>query len=363
MIHPARRSRRPSSAVPRAVARWLGAAALVVLAGCGRRSRIEGAPPDTSHVVVPDSTTLRLRDAQAAWEGDGGASAARVSAAALLADLRVHPGDAWEARAHTLLDSLAIGAEIVSARGVLAVNFFSRSDPDGGSWPYLYWSDGKQARVQSIEGTGLHLASATTRVGGGATGVALILGRRAGGGQQPLVMAWSHPRADAPWTLVQTLGPDSLGGIGTADFQAVSDSAADLVARTYSGARGFEECAMCPHIYHTRRFHWGIGGFSRVEERQMESPYATFVEFIQALVAGDNDEAARRVANSDLLDRARRLEWGRAKGLWRVAPETDESAQQMIFFRGKDEAYRVEFAPRGPDWVITAFEPTTRTIE
>lgn len=343
---------------------WLIAGfALVALAGCGQRTRIEGAPQDSSHVVVADSTTRRLRDAQAAWEGSG-ADAARISADALLADLRSRPPETWEMRSRSLLDSLAIGGEIAPARGLLAVNFFSRADPDAGSWPYLYWSDGKQTRAQSIEGSGLHLLAATARGdGAGAAGVAMVLGRRAGGGQQPLVMVWSHPRADASWSLMQTLGPDSLGGIGTAEFQATSDSAADLVARTYTGARGFDECAMCPHIYRTRRFHWGAAGFARVEEQKSASPYATFVQFIQALVAGDNDAAERQVANSELLDRARGLEWNRAKGLWRAAPETDESAQQMVFFRGKEEAYRVEFASRGADWVIAGFEPTSRTIE
>jgi len=347
-----------------AVAAVAALVACTTIAGCGRRPRIEGAPPDTAHVAIADSTTRLLRDAQAGWEGGGGDAAAHASAAALLADLRARPGDAWEDRARALLDSLAIGAEIASARGVLAVNFFSRADPDAGSWPYLYWSDGKQARLQPIEGAGLHLLAAVVRGGGeSAAGVALVMGRRAGGGQQPLVMTWSHPRATASWTLAQTLGPDSLGGIGTAEFQAVTDSSADLVARTYTGARGFDECAMCPHIYRTRRFHWGAAGFARVQDAEVASPYATFVKFVQALVAGDNDGAALRVVNGDLLDRARRLEWNRARGLWRVAPDTDESAQQMVFFRGKDEAYRVDFAARGADWVIAGFEPTTRSVE
>jgi hypothetical protein len=349
-----------------------GAAALALVAcalataGCGQRTRIEGAPPaDSTRAVPPDSARRLLRDAQSSWEDpDAGEGAARASATALLADLRARHPEEWEARSRTLLDSLAIGAEVAGTPGMVAVNFFSRADPDGGSWPWLYWNDGKQTHSQAIEGTGLHLLSMVSRRGvGSAAGLAILFGRRAGGGQQPLAMAWGHPKPEAPWSLAQTLGPDSLGGTGTAEFQAVSDSAADVVARTYTVTRGFDECAMCPHIYRTRRFHWGAAGFARIEELPVVSPYSTFVEFVQALAAGDLDAAARRVADSSLLDRARKLEWNRGKGLWRVAPETDETAQQMVFFRGKDEAYRVEFAPRGTDWVITAFEPTTRTIE
>ena len=50
-------------------------------------------------------------------------------------------------------------------------------------------------------------------------------------------------------------------------------------------------------------------------------------------------------------------------GPWRVAPETDETASHMVFFRGRDEAYRVEFVAQDGEWKIAGFEPTARTIE
>ena len=46
-----------------------------------------------------------------------------------------------------------------------------------------------------------------------------------------------------------------------------------------------------------------------------------------------------------------------------MAPETDETAVRMVFFRGREEAYRVEFTVQGGDWKISGFEPTTRSIE
>ncbi|MBI1799451.1 MAG: hypothetical protein HYR73_07155 [Candidatus Eisenbacteria bacterium] len=93
------------------------------------------------------------------------------------------------------------------------------------------------------------------------------------------------------------------------------------------------------------------------------SPYATFVTFITALSLDDRDAAAKRVTDPALVDRARKLEWGRPKGAWRVAPETDESAGSMVFFRGSDEAWRVQFVPHGADWRISGFDIAPRSIE
>jgi hypothetical protein len=35
----------------------------------------------------------------------------------------------------------------------------------------------------------------------------------------------------------------------------------------------------------------------------------------------------------------------------------------MVFFRGREEAYRVEFVAQGGEWRISGFEPTARNIE
>jgi hypothetical protein len=35
----------------------------------------------------------------------------------------------------------------------------------------------------------------------------------------------------------------------------------------------------------------------------------------------------------------------------------------MVIYRGASEAWKVRFARRGDDWVVEAFEPTTRVIE
>ena len=71
--------------------------------------------------------------------------------------------------------------------------------------------------------------------------VAAILGRTSSRGQQPVVIVWRRAPAASTWSLVQTLGPDSLGGVGVAEFIPRSDGDRDLEARTYRATPGFDE--------------------------------------------------------------------------------------------------------------------------
>ena len=45
------------------------------------------------------------------------------------------------------------------------------------------------------------------------------------------------------------------------------------------------------------------------------SPYAAFVQLIQALLANDRDAAERLVTERRLLDQARKAEWNKSKGV------------------------------------------------
>jgi hypothetical protein len=193
--------------------------------------------------------------------------------------------------------------------------------------------------------------------------LAVLFGRRGAAGQEPLLMVWGAPDGET-WAPNQTLGPDSLGGVGTVQFQVESDTSVILTARTFRGMPRFEECATCPHVYWLHRFRWGAGGFTRIEDRAVPSPYSTFVRFVLALGAGDQDAAAPLVTDPALLEQARLFDFSALpKGMWRAAPATDETAGSMVFFRGQQEAYQVSFEPRGEEWLINAIRATTRTIE
>jgi hypothetical protein len=155
------------------------------------------------------------------------------------------------------------------------------------------------------------------------------------------------------------MGPDSLGGTGSGQFDDH-----DLVTRTFGPTPYFDECATCPHVLHERRFEWGPQGFVRVDDRVVASPYATFTAFIAALIAGDRDTAQEQVADASLVEFARRYEWhDPALGRWRPAPGTEANAPEMVFFRGRTDAFRVMFQPRGARWVVLGFESTTRSVE
>ena len=347
-------------------------AGLAAVAACSRQPpRFVPPNADSSLAVKPDSFAVLVGMALDQWESDGGAPAAQATARLLLDDLRRHADGPLADRARTFLDSCGFSAEVVGGADLMAVNLFSRSDPTGGAWPNLFWRDGESVRLQALEGGGMRLFDVAARgadEGGGGSGsdlsqVSAIFGRASNRGQQPVVIVWRRSAGSNRWALSQTLGPDSLGGVGVAEFVPQGAGPVGLEARTYRRTPGFDECATCPHIHLTLRFAWARGGWDKASEETAASPYYAFVQLITALSAGDRELAQRLVADPSLLEAADRYELGRAKGLWRVAPGTDESAEEMTFFRGPREAYKVRFAPHEGQWMVTDLQPAQRSIE
>ncbi len=359
--------RRPltrAAAALRARAPSLVLAALVVagLAGCQRSPRFKPLPPDSTATASRDSVRAATEAAVRGWERGGGEEAARLTAEALLGVIRPLPVSEWEGRSRALLDSLAIGAEVGASGNAMLVNLFSRSDPEHGSWPWLYWSAGKAVRMQALEGRDLRLVEMVARDGPGApAGVAALFTRRGATGGLPIAFAWKAGPGGS-YALAQTLGSDSLGGAGSGEF-ARADTSFELRARTYRPARGFTECAACPHAYTLHRFRWTESGFARESSQPVPSAYASVVRFVNALEANDRQAGFEVLADGALWDEARRLDWHQARGLWRVAPSTAENAREMVLFRGEREAYRVTFESRGGDWKLASLEATTRTVE
>ncbi len=354
--------------------RWHAAAALAALLaagalapGCQRKPSLVPASADTSGGGNVDSFTVYARQATESWESGAGDEAAGLSARVVREALLARPNAPWVDRTRGVLDSLGSAGEVAGGDQAEVMNLFSRTDPQGDSWPYLLWHEKAVPRVQAIEGHGMHLMDVATRgFGAGAPGdsaqAAVLWGKRAGTGQQPVVMVWRYARGGR-WDLLQTLGADSLGGTGSGEF-ANTDSVRELLVRTYRPTPYFDECATCPHVFHERRFGWGPAGFTRLDEHAVPSPYSTFAAFIAALVANDRDRAAQLVVDNSLIDFARHFEWNLAgRGRWRVAPATDESAIEMVFLRGAHDAYRVRFEAQEGEWVIAGFEPTARDIE
>jgi hypothetical protein len=351
----------------------LGGTVGATLTGCSRQPHFVPASADSSRALPGDSLAEKVRVLQERWSAAGGGEdAAGLTAQVLLGDLRARPAAgplaSWEERARTLLDSLDVGAELVGAPCALAANFFTRSDPTAGSWPWVYWCDGTGVQAQAVEGQGMSLIGLAARgLAGGAVapsglrGVAALYARRGGGGQQPLLLAWRV--AGGRLELAQTLGPDSLGGVGSGAFETRGDSALVLGTRTWRPTPRFDECGTCPHVFHQRRFRWGLEGFVRVEDTLVQTPYVAFVELIQALTAGDRDGALERVTRPALVESARRAGWAAVQGPWRAAPGSEERGDELVFYRGASEAWKVRFQRRGDDWRVDSFEATSRVIE
>src|SRR5437870_4864176 len=171
-----------------AVTGFLFAFALIAT-DCQRRTNIVMIPTDSAGTVLPDSAEIAARDAQQMWDSGSPEAAAAATARLLAREFRGREPGAWRERASYLLDSLGVGAEFAEAPCALIVNFFARSDPEGGAWPYLYWCGANGVAVQAIEGRNLHLQALFARglVGTGVgsdsvRSIAAVVLRRAAGG-------------------------------------------------------------------------------------------------------------------------------------------------------------------------------------
>lgn len=336
-------------------------------AGCDRRPALVPASADSTAAGV-DSFTVHARQALDAWDAGDDATAATASARVTREALEARPNAPWPERARGVLDSLGIGAEVTGNDRATVVNLFSRMRGEGDSWPWLFWREDGAVRSQALEARGWQLSGLAAR---GMTDtseptdsaqVAVLWNRRVGAGGQPQLTVWRHA-AGGRWDLVQALGPDSLGGVGSGEFTG-DDTTTTLTTRTYRTTPYFDECGTCPHVFQERLFDWGPGGFTRIGTHPVPSPYSTFTAFVNALIANDRTAAIEQVVDPSLVDFARKFEWNvPSRGRWRIAPATDESAIEMVFFRGQKDAYRVTFEARDGDWVIAGFEPTSRAVE
>ena len=353
---------------PRAAGRVVVASLLLLaasLASCNRTPRLVPAGADSTAAIPADSTAMYVQMARDRWQSaDDMAQAADLTARLILDRMRGDRDQTLGTAAREFVDSLGMGAE-VSGRDPAVVNLFSRSDPSGGSWPFLFWHDGATVHYQPLDASGLHLtgvAVAPTEPGKAQRIATLFLGSGPAG-QQPFAFVWERPPSAANWRLTQSLGTDSLGRTGNARILDGGPDGAVLETRSYTVERGFDECPSCPHVYKLRRFKWATAGLVTASTNAEHTPYATLVQFITAPAAGDRATAGQFVSDAGLLGTADGYAWGASKGRWRLAPGSTATANELLVFRGAQEAYRVHFAARGDDWVITAFEPSSRSLE
>ncbi len=341
---------------------------LLAVASCDRRPRFVQQGADSSVTPLsPDSSAALAQAAQDMWDRvQDSRSVSQASAASirLARDYLSARGGSMAAGLDAYLDSLGFGAEIAADPrddNLVAVNFFSRANPAAGSAPYLIWREASSVRSQGMEGRGLRLLQAVTRVVP-AREAAVLFGRPVAGGLQPLLLVLRRTPSGSRWELVQSVGADSLGGIGKAEL-AWADSTPVVRARTYTPAPHFEECGSCPHIYHQRVLEWGPEGFHSISDMVENTSYRSFVQFVGQVEQGDDRGASDVATDMDVVGLARHLGWDRPGPSWRVAPGAAASNASMVFYRGAKDAYRVSFQFDRGRWLVAAIDTTYRAIE
>lgn len=352
----------------RMVAVSIVCAGVIALAGCDRKPRFVARGGDSTGVNLEDSTTVLAEDISDLWDraqdrrGVSEASAATVKLARQF--LVARGGPMLSDGLATYLDSVGVGVEVAADRrdsNTAVANFFSRTNPEAGSEPWLFWRDGKEVRYQAVEGRGLRLFQVASR-SYPASEVALLFGRPSAGGFDPLLLVLRRAPRPGGWQITQSVGTDSLGGTGRVEFGR-QDTTIIAKARTYRPSPRFDECASCPHLYRQRVLEWGADGFHITSDRLEPSQYQSFVEFIDAVSLGDSRLAASFTTTPAVLRDALRYGWDRSVGPWRVAPGLDSGGDSVVFYRGAKEAYRVSFELQDGQWLLAAIEPTTRAIE
>jgi hypothetical protein len=117
-------------------------------------------------------------------------------------------------------------------------------------------------------------------------------------------------------------GPDLTGVRATAWTEIDGDGRPELLGwwRVPPDTL-FTECRACPARIGERRWVTrSRQGFALEEERVLPGPYATFTEFVRALVANDRAGASRLLARPEMLAAALKEGWGarRAPGTWKL---------------------------------------------
>lgn len=192
--------------------------------------------------------------------------------------------------------------------------------------------------------------------------------RRSPAGPQPAAWLFRVPTSDSTATLLPE-GTWGLSGVGSPDVAIVrvpgKTAPRVAVSRAVLPNPLFDECASCPHLQGDLTYR--IDGAALVVEsrKQQDTPYASFVHFIEALASGDEHGMFAYAANADVVSQARALGLDRraSGGRWRIAPGSEAAALDQIYLHGEDGAYRVLTAPGDSGFVITSISATTFKLD
>jgi len=192
--------------------------------------------------------------------------------------------------------------------------------------------------------------------------------RKSPAGPQPAAWLFRVPTSDST-AVLEPEGTWGLSGVGSPDVEIVrvaGKTAPRLaVSRAVLPNPLFDECASCPHLQGDLTYR--IDGQALVVEtrKPQDTPYASFVHFVEALASGDEHAMFAYAANPDVVSQARALGLDRraSAGRWRIAPGSSAASLDQIYLHGEDGAYRVLAAPGDSGFVITSISATTFKLD
>lgn len=127
----------------------------------------------------------------------------------------------------------------------------------------------------------------------------------------------------------------------------------------------FDECGACPHLEADLQYGIALEQFVPQGKTLRRTPYASFVAFVEALVAG-NTRAAEALASDPLVvEVAHQYGFHRppGRGRWRAAPGVTATQLDQTYFRGEQGAFRVLMSVRDSTFVVSAITPTEFLID
>jgi hypothetical protein len=192
--------------------------------------------------------------------------------------------------------------------------------------------------------------------------------RRSPAGPQPAAWLFRVPTSDST-AVLEPEGNWGLSGVGSPDVEIVrvTGQRAPRIAVTRAVLPNpmFDECASCPHLQGDLTYR--VEGAALVIEtrKPQDTPYASFVHFIESLASGDEHGVFAYAANPDVVSQARALGLDKraSAGRWRIAPGSTASSLDQIYLHGEDGAYRVLAAPGDSGFVITSISQTTFKLD
>jgi hypothetical protein len=196
---------------------------------------------------------------------------------------------------------------------------------------------------------------------------------RSRAGLQPTVWTFHLPMSseDEDWlwdtlpvgntTALSDGGAAAVGFVGADGHAAPRIRVTEAVLPNYL----FDECANCPHLQADLTFRYAEGRYVLSSENPRRTPYAAFVQFVEALLAHDEENAYALAEDRMVVELAKDFAFDRypRRGRWRIAPGSTATGLDQIYLRGEEGAYRILMSVRGSNFIVSSISPAEFIID